>query len=137
MSRVTVRPATPEDLHELHWRLHEQRHLYEQQDLRNSIVMVAEDEGQIVGFVAARLMWQVEPLLLTPEFIKEAPGHAQRRATYLLIREIDRWIGDRTKNRSGLHSYFCSIVGKTMRKLALSFGMLPVYQKCKFFGRDT
>lgn len=137
MPTVTVRDATLDDLHELHWRLHEQRKYFEQQNLRHSIVKVVEYEGQIVGFAAARLIWQVEPLLLTPEFKRRAPAHARRKATYLLIREIDRWIGDRQKNRSGLHSYFCSIVGRTMRKLALSFGMLPVYQNSKFFGRDT
>jgi len=136
MSSVTVRPATPEDLHELHYRLHEQRGYFEQQDLRRSIVFVAEYEGQIVGFAAARMIWQVEPILLTPEFQKE-PGHARRKATYLLIREIDRWIGDRARNLSGLHSYFCSIRGRVMQKLAVSFGMLSLYNRCRFFGRDT
>jgi hypothetical protein len=138
MSSVTVRPATKEDLHELHYRLHEQRDYFEQQDLSKAIVMVIEYEGQIVGFGAARIAWwQIEPILLTPEFKKQAPKHAQRKGTYLLIRELDRWIGDRRRNLSGIHSYFCSIRGRTMRKLAVSFGMWPIYWRCKFFGRDT
>jgi hypothetical protein len=136
MSSVTVRPATTEDLHELHYRLHEQREYFEQQDLSKAIVFIAEYEGQIVGFAAGRLIWQVEPLLLTPEFKKEH-AHSQRKATFLLIRELDRWIGDRARNLSGIHSYFCSIRGRTMQKLAVSFGMLSIYRRCKFFGRDT
>lgn len=137
MFGVTVRPATTEDLHELQYRLHQQRAYFEQQDLSKAIVFVAEEDGVIVGFGAARLMWQVEPLLLTPEFKKAGTPHAQRKATYLLIRELDRWIGDRRRNASGLYSYFCSIRGRTMQKLAVSFGMLPLYRRCKFFGRDT
>ncbi len=138
MSRVTVRPATPEDLHELQWHLHDQRDYFEQQDLRNAIVMVLEEDGMIVGFAAARVAWwQVEPLLLTREFKKHGSKHAQRRGTYLLIRELDRWIGDRTKNLSGIHSYFCSIRGRTMQKLARSFGMLQIYKRCQFWGKDT
>lgn len=135
--RVTVRDARVADLDELHRRLFEQRDKYEQQDLSKCIVMVAEYDGKIVGFSAARLTWQVEPLLLVPEFTGSAPHFAQQKATYMLIREIDGWIADRNRNTTGLHSYFCSIVGRRMRKLAVSFGMLPVYIKSKFFGRDT
>lgn len=135
--RVTVRDARVADLDELHRRLFEQRDKYEQQDLSKCIVMVAEYDGKIVGFSAARLTWQVEPLLLVPEFTGSAPPFAQQKATYMLIREIDGWIADRKRNTTGLHSYFCSIVGRRMRKLAVSFGMLPVYIKSKFFGRDT
>jgi len=138
MSTVTVRPATKEDLHELHWHLHDQRDYFEQQDLRKAIVMVIEQDGEIVGFGAARLAWwQIEPILLTRNFKKRGSKHAQRKATYLLIRELDRWIGDRARNLSGIHSYFCSINGRTMQKLAVSFGMWQIYRKCKFFGRDT
>jgi len=100
--------------------------------------MVIEQDGEIVGFGAARLAWwQIEPILLTRNFKKRGSKHAQRKATYLLIRELDRWIGDRARNLSGIHSYFCSINGRTMQKLAVSFGMWQIYRKCKFFGRDT
>lgn len=135
--RVTVRPALAEEIPELQARLAEQKEFYEQHDLSKTIVFVAEYGGVIVGFSAARLIWQVEPLLLVPDFQKHAPRFARRKATYLLIRELDRWIADRQRNLTGLHSYFCSIVGKTMRQLALSFGMTQVYPKSKFFGRDT
>lgn len=138
MSTVTVRPATDADLHELHWHLHDQRDYFEQQNLRNAIVMVLEEDGQIVGFGAARVAWwQIEPVLLTRSFKKHGSKHAQRKGTYLLIRELDRWIADRSKNLSGMHSYFCAIRSRTMQKLARSFGMFQIYKRCQFFGRDT
>lgn len=135
--RVSVRPARPEELPELQFRLREQGNRYEMQDLSKTICYVAEYDGKIVGFTACRPMWQVEPLLLVPEFTKDAPGFAQAKATALLIKAVDGWIADRTRNQSGIHWYFCAIVGRTMRKLAVSFGMVPVYTKAKFFGRDT
>jgi hypothetical protein len=134
---VTVRPAREEDLHELHYRLHEQRDYFEQQDLRQTIVFVTECDGEIVGFGAARLMWQVEPILLTPEFKRQGSKHAHRKATYLLISALENWIADRNLNRSGIHSYFCHILGSTMQKLAVSFGMIPVRRGNKFFGRQV
>ena len=132
---ITVRQATVDDLPHLLERLRDQADYFEQQDLRRCIIFVAEYDGKIVGFSAARLNWQIEPILLTPEFKKHAPHFARQKATYLLIRELDRWIGDRTKNRSGIYYYFCHIRDRTMQKLALSFGMIRVYYG-KFYGRD-
>lgn len=126
-----------EDLPILQAMLKAQGDYFEQQDLSRSIVFVTEFEGRIVGFSAARVVWQIEPLLLDASFKKLGSPHAQRKATYLLIRELDNWIADRARNVSGIHSYFCTIRGRTMQKLALSFGMLRVYRWAKFFGRDT
>lgn len=134
--QVTVRAAKLEDIPKLQMFLFEQRRDFEQQDLTRSIIFIAEYEGEIVGFSAARLIWQVEPLLLARDFKRYASTHSQKRATYLLIRELDAWLADRAKNVSGIYSYFCSIADRTMQKLALSFGMLRVYRNSKFFGKD-
>lgn len=134
---VSVRDAIRADLPTLQEMLYRQRHFYEQQDLSKTITKVAEYGNEIIGLSAARLVWQVEPVLLAPRFRKLAPQFAQRKATYLLIRELDSYIGDRERNATGLHSYFCAIPGQRMQELALSFGMMPVYRSCKFFGRDT
>lgn len=135
--RVVIRAAVPGDIPRLQEMLYQQRDLYEQQDLSRAIVYVAECNEEIVGFCGARLIFQVEPLLLDSKFKKLAPRFARQKATLGLIRAVDSWIADRRQNLSGIHSYFCSIPGRTMRQLALAFGMLPVYQKSKFFGRDT
>jgi len=134
--RVTVRPATLDEIPKIRALLLEQADYFEHNyDLRRCIVFVAEFGGDIVGFTAARLQWQVEPLLLTNQFKRNGPLFAQQKATYLLIRELDGWLRDPKKNTTGIHYYFCHIRDKTMQKLAVSFGMTRVYFG-KFFGKD-
>ena len=132
---VTVRPARIEEIPQLREFLREQADYFEQNDISQSIVFLAEYGDEIVGFCAARLQWQIEPLLLTRKFQQHGPHFAQAKATYLLIREIDRWLGDRAKNQTGIYYYFCHIRDKTMQKLAVSFGMTRVYFG-KFFGKE-
>lgn len=133
---VTVRPATLEEIPTITALLREQADYFEQNyDLRRCIVFVAEYGGDIVGFTAARLQWQVEPLLLTKQFTRNGPHFARQKAAYLLIRELDCWLRDPKKNTTGIHYYFCHIRDKTMQKLAVSFGMTRVYFG-KFFGKD-
>jgi hypothetical protein len=133
--RVIIRPATAADIPYLEQRLKEQSY-FEQVDVRKMVVFIAECGGEIVGFTAARMMWQIEPVMLLPEFIKRAPHFARQKATLGLIRSIEGWLGDRTRNTTGIYSYFCSIKGRIMRQLAESYGMFRVYQGCGFYGRD-
>jgi hypothetical protein len=132
---ITIRPASLVDIPVLQTMLRDQADSFEHQDLTRTIAFVAECDGRIVGFIAARCQWQIEPLLLDRLFKQEASRHAQRKATYMLIREVDRFLADRTKNRSGIYYYFCHIVDETMQKLALSFGMTRIYFG-KFYGRE-
>ncbi len=135
--KVSIRTATDADLPLLQDHLAKEKPTWEQGDLRLSIVYVAEFGGEIVGFCGARLVWQVEPLVLFRNFEKHAPHFAQQKATYRLIQAVDGWIADRRRNTTGIYSYFCRIVGRRMQMLALSFGMIRTYTNGKFFGRDT
>ncbi len=94
----------------------------DQVDLKKSIVFVAEEDGLTVGFIAAHLVWRVEPLMLFPEFKREAPQAMQRRATLLLGREIDRYIRDPVATSNRIHEYF-AFVRKEFAALAIRFGM--------------
>jgi len=132
---VTIRPATPEDIPYLQKRLSETPRTT-QVELERAIVFVCEYGGEIVGFTAARMMWQIEPVMLFPEFIRTAPHFARQKATYRLISAIDRWLADPTKNTTGIYMYFCFITNRVMQKLAVSFGMMRTYTGGKFFGRD-
>src|SRR6266568_2582868 len=105
--RVTIRPASSCDLPRLQAMLYEQRAFYEQQDLSKAIVYVAEYGGEIVGLCAVRLIFQVEPLLLAPEFQKLAPHFAVQRATLGLINAIESWIASE-QNTSGIRLYLCA-----------------------------
>lgn len=135
MSQVTVRPPREDELPLLQGLLYRYREEFEQQDLRQSIVYIAEFEGDVVGFVSGRIVWQIPTLLIDRQM--GLPRHVQRKATYLLIKAIDAWIGDRSKNLSGVHFYFCVIKNRTMQQLAKAFGMLRVYKDFLVFGRDT
>ena len=115
--------------------LAEQSDSFEQQDLLKTICYVLEFRGQLAGFASGRLVWQVEPVLLDQQFKATASKHSQRKGTLLLIRAIDAYIADRTRNKTGIYSYFCSIQDAVMQKLALAFGMWPAYERSKFFGR--
>ena len=134
--RVTVRPARPDDLEELQRLLAEQSEYFEPQELKQSIIHVAEYDGKIVGFGAGRLQWQYEPLLLTREFKRTAPHFARQRATLLLINAFDAWVLS-PGNLTGIHRYFCVIADSVMQNLARHFGMFRWYARrgTKFFGK--
>lgn len=132
--RVITRPATVDEIPYLAARLAEDP-TYEKVDLAKSVVYVAEYNGELVGFGACYLTFRVEPLFLFPEFRTAAPSFARKRATFQLIRELDEWIADPARNLSGVRSFFCFIVNKTMRKLALAYRMLPAYTGGAFFGK--
>ena len=133
--KVIVRPARLEEIPQLQDMLLEQSDSFEQQDIGKTICYVAECDGKVVGMAAGRLVWQIEPVLLDRNFKQTAPLHAQRKGTLLLIRAIDAYIADRTRNKTGIYGYFCSIQGKVMQQLAVHFGMWPAYENSKFFGR--
>lgn len=132
--RVVTRPATVGEIPYLAARLAEDPH-YEKVDLEKSVVYVAEYGGKLVGFIACHLTFRVEPLYLFKEFKNDGTPFARKRATLQLIREIDEWIADPRRNLSGIRSFFCFIVDKTMRKLALAYRMLPAYKGGAFFGK--
>lgn len=134
MTQVEIRDMRPDDLEYLRARLGLKPH-NEQVDLERAIVGVVEYEGVAVGFVAARLMWQIEPVMLFDEFKKYAPRFARRRATLSMVRWIESKISDPAVNH-GIASYFCFITDRVMQKLAAAYGMLRIYTGGKFFGRD-
>jgi len=108
----------------------DQRAEFEQQNLRNAVVMVIEEDGRIVGFGAARMaFWQIEPLLLTREFKKHGSKHAQRKGTYLLIRELDAGSATGRGISAAFTATSARSKGGRMQKLALSFGMLHIYRR--------
>jgi hypothetical protein len=133
-SRWEVRAAKVEELALLQGDLAKDKR-WEQLDLSKSVVFVSTRDGEIVEFISGRLMWQVEPLKFIRGKKKLFTPYEQKRSTYLLIRSLRAWLAD-VNNNPYIRGYFCSITNKTMQKLAISFGMVPVYQKTKLFGED-
>jgi hypothetical protein len=145
---VKTRPAQLREICFLQWKLAQrQKDGYEQFPLITAIVFVAEDiDGLLAGMVCMRIrqspmtlapMWQVEPLLLFPEFVRTSPAHSQRKATYLLAKAAESYIADRTRNTTGVHSFFVHIEtkNKRMHGLARHIGWRPL--KCRFYAKET
>src|SRR5690349_5743677 len=108
--QLVIRPANYEDIPYLQAKLKTETPTWEQVDLTKAIVFAAEYGGEIVGFTSARLVWQIEPVMLFKRFRRRAPRHARAKATLLLTRAIDGWIGDRSRNTTGIYFYFCHIM---------------------------
>lgn len=127
---VTI--PSPEDLKYIRAKL--QQAGYEHIDLEKRIAFVIKHNGVVSGCIAARLVWQIEPLFLTPEFTRDAAPVTLRRAVFKLARSMFHWLA--TENKTGIRWTFAYISKKPLQKLAEEYGMIPVYRKGKFFARD-
>jgi hypothetical protein len=124
---------TPEDLKYLREKLRQSN--IEYIDLEKRIVYVIKHNGIVSGCVAARLVWQIEPLFLTPEFERDASPVTLRRAVFKLARSIFGWlIGP--ENKTGIRWTFAYIEKRKMQKVTKEYGLIPVYRKGKFFAKD-
>lgn len=104
---------------------------HERVNLRQSVVFVAEEDGEMVGSLSARLIWQLEPL-----HIWARAKSSQRKAAFMLPKAMEAYIGDRALNKTGIFSYFFVTKGRKWAKLAEHFGCLRIYKRCMTFARD-
>lgn len=119
--RVTVRPARQEEIPFL--QAHADRQLppgCEPIELRKRTVYLVEDEGVIAGVGAAGLEWQIEPLILMPEFERYAPESAKRRATYLLAKALVSAVGGAP--------FYAHLNDPRFEALATKFGMWRAHE---------
>ncbi len=126
---ITVRPARRGELDALYAELRSGDH--EQVALERSIVYVAEDDEGLAGMAAARMTWQVEPLLV---FDRVASRGARRRAARLLGGAMDEYL---RVQATGLGGYYGFIRDKTFGKIVEHFGLRRVYHGCKVFWREV
>lgn len=95
---ITVRPARLEELDGLIERMEGERI-----DLYGTPAWVAEEDGKLLGMVACRLVWQIEPLTVFPEVTNEM---TRRRAGLALYRSVAGWMSDRDRNATGIYTAF-------------------------------
>lgn len=144
---VTHRPATKEELPYLQKRIDESHHekvrLYievVQEDGSKKIeplcmCWVSEEDGQIIGLLPLRLIWQAEPLFIFPE-VDKRKKNTHRRVALGLPRIMEEWIADRVRNQTGIYSFFFVSKNRLWMKLAESFGCLRIYKGCATYGKD-
>lgn len=121
--RVEVRQAYAEEIPFLRAQL--KKTDGEQIDLDQARIWVAVHEGKIVGMLPARMMWQLEPLLIFPEY--ENPI-TRSRAGLLLYRAAEKWLGDRSQNRTGIHWFFAITRSKAVKGWAQRLGWFRQYR---------
>ena len=133
LNSIVVVP-TPEDILYLREKLRQANHEFA--DLEKRILFVIKHNGVVSGCIAARLVWQVEPLYLTPEFQRDAGPMTIRRAVFKLCRTICNWLGG-PENKTGIRWTFAYIEGKKeMQQYVQDNGFVPVYRKGKMFARN-
>src|ERR1017187_7810269 len=99
---MTIRPATVHDIPILEARLKDSGE--ERVSLTAGLCWVAEnDNGELLGMLPIRLVWQAEPLIVFP--MVDQPM-TRRRVGRELGRAAFEWIADRATNRTGIYSVF-------------------------------
>lgn len=137
MGEITIRPARESDLETLN-RITAETKNSEPQDYRRTVPFVAEIDGEVVGFIAARMVWQIEPLYLDPAWkrrVQRYAPHLVRRVVYLLAKKIDDWLSDRGNNPY-VRSYFAHSLNRGFEKLMMHWGMHRLYMRGRFYGKD-
>lgn len=129
---VSHRPARLEELPFLQNKINESDQ--EKVILAQSFVFVVEEDGEVIGLIAARLAWmQIEPAFIWGGKTK----NSKRRAMYQLYFAIKDWIADRAKNKSGIHSFWFVTKSDVVAKWAEKVGCLEIYSGCKMFAKDV
>lgn len=126
--RVEVRQALAEEIPYLKERLAETEG--EQIDLDIARIWVAVEDGKIIGMLSARMVFQLEPLLIFPEATN---AHTRRRVGLGLYRAVESWIGSREKNRTGIHWFFAVTRSHAVKGWANRLGWFRQYQGAATF----
>jgi hypothetical protein len=94
-------------------------------ELHGTPVWVAEQDGKLVGFIAARLVWQIEPMTVFPEVRNKM---TRRRVTRQLYRAVASWLGDRDLNGTGVHLAFAVTRSFAVMQWAKAMGWFRQYR---------
>lgn len=100
-------------------------------DLNRTPCWVAEDDGKLIGLLAAHLTWQFEPLLMFPEVKSKA---VRRRACYKLYRAAEDWIT--TKNITGIYNAFAITRMVAVRAWATKMGWHHQFKRAPMFIKE-
>lgn len=118
---MEVRLALCEEIPYLQARLRETDG--EQVDLWSARIWVVVEDGRIEGMLAARLCWQIEPLLVFPEC---GPEMRRRRAGFALYRAAMAWM-ESGENRTGVRWFFAVTRATAVEHWLKKLGWLRQY----------
>jgi hypothetical protein len=126
---MIIRFIRPDEIPLMHERMREQE--TEFIDLNTTPAWVAEDEqGNIIGILPARLVWNLEPLLIFPEVINTITAS---RASLGLFKAAEVWLSDRTKNTTGIYWYFIKTRSESVKQWASRLGWFHQWKGADFY----
>ncbi len=128
MEGLSIRHVEPKDFESLRQRLKENHS--EALDLERMPCWIAEDDGKVIGVLGARLVWQLQPLLIFPETKNKI---TRSRACFHLYRVATAWLGNRDLNRTGIHWFFAVTYSKGVKAWAKRLGWFRQYKGTAFF----
>lgn len=101
-------------------------------DLYKTPSWIAEDDetGKILGVLPARLVWNLEPLLIFPEVDNKITAS---RAALGLFKAAEAWLHDPTKNNTGIYWYFIKTRSQNVINWASRLGWFRQWQGCHFY----
>src|SRR5260370_6757137 len=100
-------------------------------DLSTTPAWFATDHsGNILGVLAARLVWQLQPLLIFPEVENKM---TRRRSAIGLYRAAEAWISNRLLNTTGIHWFFAVTRSEGVISWAKKLGWFQQYIGTTFF----
>lgn len=120
---MEFRQARAEELPYLQTRLDEANS--EDVGIDTARIFVAVQDGQILGVLAARMVWQLQPLVIFPEVGNKA---TRRRAGLGMFKVAQEWLGSRSLNRTGIHWFFAVTRSRPCMKWLVSLGMFRQYR---------
>jgi hypothetical protein len=98
-------------------------------DLSKEIVFVAEDDGEICGFMPLRIVFQMEPLLVDRKNFNKLKCS---RAAVMLCRAAENWISG-PENHTGIRWYFAISRSRAVWAWASRLGWHRIYKGVRHF----
>lgn len=106
----------------------------EELELHRMPCWIAEEDGIPIGILGARMVWQLQPLLIFPEAKNKI---TRSRACYRLYEAAVAWLGNRELNGSGVHWFFAVTRSKGVKAWAKRLGWFRQYKGTAFFIKHT
>jgi hypothetical protein len=126
---MPIRHVVPADIPYLHQRMKELGSEFV--DLNTMPSWVAtDDEGKILGVLPARLVWNLEPLLIFPEVTNKLTAS---RAALGMFRAAEAWLSDPSKNITGINWYFIKTYSEAVKGWAKRLGWFEQWVGATFY----
>lgn len=99
-------------------------------NLQSAEVFVAEDNGEVIGFLCAQAIWHVDHLVLL-----KGNKLKRSRAALLLYRGVEKFIRNPLTNRSGIRQMLCFTRKAPVKGWADRLGWTRCFERAAAFTK--